>query len=296
MHQISSEHRDALAAAGLDPEGVRAVIAGALAEDLDGGVDITAAATIPPEHRCVVDLVVRAPGVLAGGAVAAAAFDIVGGSAVQATVQARDGARVAIGERVLTITGATREVLTAERTALNLLGHLSGVASATARWVEAVAGTRAQIRDTRKTMPGLRALEKYAVRCGGGVNHRMGLFDEALVKDNHIAAAGSAAAAFRAVRRAWPEAPVEVEVDDLEQLAEVLDAGATQVLLDNFPPPLLRRAVALNDGRATLEASGGLTLDTAAEVAGCGVDFIAVGGLTHSAPVLDIGADYREEA
>jgi nicotinate-nucleotide pyrophosphorylase (carboxylating) len=175
---------------------------------------------------------------------------------------------------------------------LNLLCHLSGVATLTSRWVEAVAGTGAAIRDTRKTSPGLRALEKYAVRCGGGVNHRMGLWDAALVKDNHVAAAGGVAAAFRAVRERFPGLPIEVECDTLTQVDEVLEAGADLILLDNMPPATMREAVAKARPRGVrLEASGGLSLDNAREVAETGVDFLAVGALTHSAPVLDLGLD-----
>ncbi len=204
-----------------------------------------------------------------------------------------DGERVAPGDVVLTATGRTRDLLLAERTALNLLCHLSGVATSTAAWVEAIAGTGARVRDTRKTTPGLRALEKYAVRCGGGVNHRMGLWDAALVKDNHVVAAGGVAAAFERVRRQFPGVPVEVEVDSLDQLAEVVDAGADLVLLDNFTPDATAAAVALVAGRCQLESSGGLTLEVAADYARTGVDFLAVGALTHSAPVLDLGADLR---
>jgi nicotinate-nucleotide pyrophosphorylase (carboxylating) len=182
-------------------------------------------------------------------------------------------------------------LLTGERTTLNLLCHLSGVATLTRRWVDAVAGTQAQVRDTRKTTPGLRALEKYAVRCGGGVNHRMSLSDAALVKDNHVVAAGGVVPAFAAVRGRWPGLLVEVEVDSLQELEEVLDAGADLVLLDNMPADVLRKAVELTAGRARLEASGGLTLESAAEVAATGVDYLAVGALTHSAPVLDIALD-----
>jgi nicotinate-nucleotide pyrophosphorylase (carboxylating) len=184
-----------------------------------------------------------------------------------------------------------RDLLTAERTALNMLGHLSGVATLTRRWVDEVAGTAAQIRDTRKTLPGLRALEKYAVRMGGGANYRMSLSDAVLVKDNHVAAAGGVVAAFELVRAAHPGLPLEVEVDTVEQARVVLDAGAELVLLDNMPLARLREVVAYAAGRARLEASGGLTLDTAREVAESGVDYLAVGALTHSAPVLDIGLD-----
>jgi nicotinate-nucleotide pyrophosphorylase (carboxylating) len=197
---------------------------------------------------------------------------------------------------MLTVTGPTHCLLVCERTALNLLCHLSGVATATAAWADALSGTRARVRDTRKTIPGLRALEKYAVRCGGGVNHRMGLWDAALVKDNHVVAAGGVAAAFRAVRTQFPGVPVEVEVDSLAQLAEVLKAGADLVLLDNFTPEQTAQAVRISAGRCQLESSGGLTLQSARAYADTGVDFLAVGALTHSASVLDIGADLREVA
>ena len=214
-------------------------------------------------------------------------------AAAEVTVVRADGDRVQRGDVVLTVTGRTRSLLVCERTALNLLCHLSGVATATAAWADALSGTRARVRDTRKTTPGLRALEKYAVRCGGGVNHRMGLWDAALVKDNHVVAAGGVAQAFEAVRTRFPGVPVEVEVDSLEQLAEVVDAGADLVLLDNFSPAQTADAVALVAGRCQLESSGGLSLHVAAAYAATGVDFLAVGALTHSAPVLDMGADLR---
>jgi nicotinate-nucleotide pyrophosphorylase (carboxylating) len=203
-----------------------------------------------------------------------------------------DGDRVGPGDVVLRATGPVRRLLTVERTTLNLLCHLSGVATLTRRWVDAVAGTGAAIRDTRKTSPGLRSLEKYAVRCGGGVNHRMGLWDAALVKDNHVAAAGGVAAAFAAVRQRFPGLPVEVECDTVEQVAEVIEAGADLVLLDNMAPDELRRSVELaRDRGVRTEASGGLSLEGAREVAATGVDYLAVGALTHSAPVLDLGLD-----
>lgn len=189
------------------------------------------------------------------------------------------------------VEGPLAGILTAERTALNFLGHLSGIATLTTAWVDAVAGTGAKIRDTRKTLPGLRALEKYAVRCGGGVNHRMSLSDAALIKDNHVAAAGSVTAALDAVGKLAPDLPAEVECDTLDQLEEAVAAGAGLILLDNFTVDELARAVEANGGRARLEASGGLRLEDAAAVAATGVDFLAVGALTHSAPVLDIGLD-----
>jgi nicotinate-nucleotide pyrophosphorylase (carboxylating) len=292
---------DALEAAGLDPAAIEALARSAVEEDLDGGVDVTSAATVPAQQRSVLDLVARRPGTVAGIPVAAAVFDVVSGGDAQVSLVVPDGTRVEAGTVLLTASGATRDLLTAERSALNLLCHLSGVATATAQWADALEGTRAKVRDTRKTTPGLRVLEKYAVRCGGGVNHRMSLSDAALVKDNHVVAAGGVAAAFEKVRAMWPGLPVEVEVDSLGQLTEVLDAGADLVLLDNFVPDQMRLAVVMADEhaavhgvpRALLEASGGLTLADAAAVGATGVDYIAVGALTHSAPVLDIGADLR---
>lgn len=291
----------ALEAAGLDVAAVEELVRATVAEDLAGGVDVTSAATVPADQRSVLDLVARAPGVVAGGPVAAAVFDVVSDGDTSVRVVVGDGRTVARGDVLVTATGRTRDLLTAERSALNLYCHLSGVATATAAWVSALAGSPTRVRDTRKTTPGLRALEKYAVRCGGGVNHRMALSDAALVKDNHVVAAGGVAAAFRAVRDMWPGLPVEVEVDSLEQLDEVLGAGADLVLLDNFTPEQMRQAVLrVRDGdgsdpadRPLLEASGGLTLADAAAVAATGVDYVAVGALTHSAKVLDIGADLR---
>lgn len=294
--RIAPRVRDELAAAGLDGDAVEALIQMAVEEDLDGGVDVTTVSTVPPEQRSVLELVARRAGVVAGVPVAAAVFSFVGGDAVTITEIARDGDPVAPGDVVLAVAGPTHVLLQAERPALNLLGHLSGIATLTSAWVAAVEGTGAQIRDTRKTTPGMRRLEKYAVRCGGGVNHRMSLSDAALVKDNHVIAAGGVAEAFAAVRERFPGIDVEVEVDSLEQLDEVLDAGADLVLLDNFTTEQMREAVRRTAGRARLEASGGLSLDVAAEVARTGVDYLAVGALTHSAPVLDIGADLREES
>jgi len=268
------------------------VIRVALAEDLADGPDVTSVATIAAGHRSQLDLVARADGVVAGLQVAQRVFEIVG--PIEVTVLAADGDRVRRGDVLLSAVGPTRDLLTAERTALNLLTHLSGVATATAAWVDALGPNGPKVRDTRKTLPGLRALQKYAVRCGGGVNHRMSLSDAALVKDNHVVAAGGVTEAFTAVRQAFPGVPVEVEVDSLEQLAEVLEAGADLVLLDNFTPAQMREAARVNGGRARLEASGGLTLADAPEVAGTGVDYVAVGALTHSVKALDIGADLRE--
>ena len=279
-----------LASVGLDPAMVASFAAAALDEDLAGGADVTTVATVPAARQGRADLVARAPGVVAGLPVAEAVFAFASAD-LDCTELAADGDQVVAGQPVLSVTGPIRAILTAERTALNLLCHLSGVATLTRRWVDAVAGTSAAIRDTRKTTPGMRALEKYAVRCGGGVNHRMSLSDAALIKDNHVAAAGSVARAFAAVRAQAPELPLEVECDTLEQVTEALAAGADLILLDNFTVADMAAAVRLADGQALLEASGGLTLASARAVAETGVDYLAVGALTHSAPALDIGLD-----
>jgi nicotinate-nucleotide pyrophosphorylase (carboxylating) len=273
------------------PEGTEELIERALAEDLTEAGDVTSLATIPAGHRSVGDVVARRDGVVAGLAVAEAVFARLG---VRRTgKRAEDGQAVAAGEVLMTVEGPTRALLTAERTALNLLTHLSGVATLTRRWVEAVEGTGARIRDSRKTLPGLRALEKYAVRAGGGVNHRMSLSDAALIKDNHVVAAGGVGAAFRAVRKHYPDVPIEVEVDTIEQLREVLAEGAEEILLDNFTVERLALAVQITKNQSKLEASGGLTLEMARAVAETGVDYLAVGALTHSAPALDIALDLR---
>lgn len=283
--------------ARLDPKALESLVLVAIEEDLDGGVDVTTVATVPPDQRATLDLVARGAGVAAGIPVAAAVFMAVSGDDdLDIFFGVDDGDRVEPGDVLLSVTGLTHELLRAERPALNMLGHLGGIATLTRAWADAIGGTKAAIRDTRKTTPGLRKLEKYAVRCGGGHNHRMSLSDAALVKDNHVLAAGGVAAAFEAVRAVFPDVPVEVEVDSMDQLDEVLAAGADLVLLDNFTPADMAAAVQRTAGRARLEASGGLTLANAAEVAATGVDFIAVGALTHSAPVLDIGADLRQEA
>ena len=290
MTELPGGISEKLASLGLDPAEVRLVIAAALAEDLRDGPDVTTLATIPADLNGTADVVARAPGVVAGLVVAEAVFAAQSGG-ISARRRVADGDRVAAGTTLMTVQGPLQAILTAERPALNLLTHLSGVATLTRLWADAIAGSGARIRDTRKTLPGLRMLEKYAVRCGGGVNHRMSLGDAALIKDNHVAAAGSVTAAFQAVSKLAPELPVEVECDTVEQVAEAVRAGAGLILLDNFAPALMREAVRLAGGRALLEASGGLRLENAAEVAGTGVDFLAVGALTHSAPALDIALD-----
>lgn len=282
-----------LADAGLDPRRVYDGVVDAVDEDLPGP-DVTSEATIPADATGWADLASRADGVLAGGAVAELVFRFVVGEPAELTRPVSDGRHVVRGDVVMSVRGPVLALLTAERTALNYLGHLSGVATTTRCWVDALEGTGARVRDTRKTTPGLRALEKYAVRCGGGTNHRRDLSDQALVKDNHVLAAGGVLEAFDAVRRRFPEVPVQVEVTTLEQLSDLLAAGAEEVLLDNMDVPTMKEAVAVNAGRARLEASGGLSLEDARVVAETGVDFLAVGALTHSAPVLDIGMDLRQ--
>jgi nicotinate-nucleotide pyrophosphorylase (carboxylating) len=279
----------------LDRRWVEDLVRATIEEDLAGGVDVTTTATVHAEQISVADFVARTDGVIAGLQIAELVLRMVAGKEeVEVEHSVVDGAAVRAGDVLLTVRGKTRQLLTAERTTLNLLGHLSGVATLTRRWVEALDGTGAVVRDTRKTMPLLRTLEKYAVRCGGGQNHRMGLSDAALIKDNHVIAAGGVAEAFQLVRKVFPDVPVEVEVDSVEDAVIAVEAGAELILLDNMDVPQLRSAVEQVAGRAKLEASGSLRLDNAREVAETGVDYLAVGALTHSAPVLDIAMDLQE--
>ncbi|NLU77347.1 carboxylating nicotinate-nucleotide diphosphorylase [Micromonospora sp. HNM0581] len=296
---MTGETERMLRVAGLDPDQVRRVVENALVEDLGpDGLDVTSTATVPAAQTDTADVVARADGVVAGLAVAAAVFELAAvatasGRTVEVSLVAHDGERVARGDVLATVTGPTRVLLTAERTALNLLSRMSGVATQTRAWADALAGSKAMVLDTRKTTPGLRALEKYAVRAGGGTNKRMGLYDVAMVKDNHKFAAGGVAAAYRRVREAFPEVPVQVEVDTLDEAVEAVEAGADFLLLDNMPPALLAEVVAAVGDRAELEATGGLTLADAPAVGATGVDFLSVGALTHSAPILDIALDLR---
>ncbi|MEU5642885.1 carboxylating nicotinate-nucleotide diphosphorylase [Streptomyces milbemycinicus] len=283
-----------LADAGLDPVKVEDIAHMAIEEDLDHGVDVTTVATIPEDAMATGDFTAREAGIVAGLHVAEAVLSIVCTDEFEVERHVEDGDRVAAGQRLLSVRTRTRDLLTAERSALNLLCRLSGIATATRAWADALEGTEAKVRDTRKTTPGLRVLEKYAVRCGGGVNHRMSLSDAALVKDNHVVAAGGVAQAFKAVRAEFPDVDVEVEVDTLDQIPPVLDAGADLILLDNFTLEQTRQAVELVAGRATLESSGRLTLANARAYGETGVDYLAVGALTHSSPILDIGLDLRE--
>ncbi|MBV9382172.1 MAG: carboxylating nicotinate-nucleotide diphosphorylase [Streptosporangiaceae bacterium] len=284
--------RAALLAAGLDPADTERAVRCALEEDFRYGPDVTSGATAGTGARAA-EVVARQPGVLAGVPVALAVLSAAGLDPGAAEVLRADGGRIRPGEKVLRVTAPLAALLGAERTMLNFMTRLSGIATATRAWVDAVAGTGAVVRDTRKTTPGLRQLEKYAVRCGGGANHRMGLGDAALIKDNHVAAAGGVAEAIRAVRAAAPDVPLEVECDTLPQVRESLEAGARFILLDNMDLARMRSAVALARGYrgVRLEASGGLRLETARAVAETGVDFLAVGALTHSSPALDLALD-----
>ncbi|WP_280181496.1 carboxylating nicotinate-nucleotide diphosphorylase [Nocardia farcinica] len=282
--------------AALDRDEVLALIRTALDEDLRYGPDVTTVATVPADAVVKASVVSRQPGTVAGIDVGLLVLDeVLGAGEYEITGRVADGTRVDPGQAVLGVVAPTRGLLTAERTVLNLICHLSGIATATAAWVDAVEGTDCKIRDSRKTLPGLRALQKYAVRVGGGVNHRMGLGDAALIKDNHVAAAGSVVEALRAVRALAPDIACEVEVDSLEQLDAVLAEDVELVLLDNFPLWQTQAAVQRRNATAPttkLESSGGLTLDVAADYARTGVDYLAVGALTHSVTVLDLGLDF----
>lgn len=281
---------------GLDPAEVDRVVTVALDEDLRDGPDVTTAACVPAGTEAIGEFRTRPAGVLAGAGVAVRVLERLCGDDLQVLDARADGDRLAPGDVALTVRAPLATLLTAERTALNLLCRLSGVATATAAWADLLAGTVTRVRDTRKTTPGLRALEKYAVRCGGGVNHRMSLGDAVLIKDNHVHAAGSVTAALRAARAVAGHLPCEVEVDSLEQLDEVLALDVELVLLDNFSPALCAEAVVRRDATnpsTGLEVSGGLTFDTASAYAAVGVDFVSVGALTHSAPSLDLGLDLR---
>lgn len=272
---------------------VTRAVADALAEDLGLAGDITTDATVDAGATAKAVVAARRPGILAGLDLAEAAFAAMDPSIMFTRAKA-DGDRIASGDVVASISGNARAILTGERVALNYLGRMSGIATLTRHYVDAIAGTKAAIVDTRKTTPGLRAFEKYAVRCGGGQNHRTGLFDAILIKDNHIVAAGGVEAALtRARTHAGHVVKIEIEVDTLQQLDHVLEHKVDVILLDNMPPETLREAVARVAGRALTEASGGVNLDTVRDIAEAGVDLISVGALTHSAPVLDLGLDFE---
>ncbi|GGE45033.1 nicotinate-nucleotide diphosphorylase (carboxylating) [Agaricicola taiwanensis] len=275
----------------LNPLLVRRAVEEALLEDLGRAGDVTTSATIPGDARATAVMAARGPGVIAGVDLAVAAFRALDPE-LSVTVHLNDGAAITRGDHVLTVAGNARAILTAERVALNFTGRLCGIASLTALYAAKVVGTQAHICCTRKTTPGLRVFEKYAVRCGGGMNHRFGLDDAVLIKDNHIAVAGGVAAALRGAKASVGHlVKIEIEVDTLDQLDQVLQEGADAVLLDNMTPDVLAEAVRRIDGRMVAEASGGVNLDTVAAIAGSGVDMISVGALTHSAPCLDLGLD-----
>ena len=276
----------------ISPLEIEEAVTRALAEDLGRAGDITSIATVPEGTRGRAVVVARKAGVVAGLPLVAATFRRLSGE-IEIAAHSRDGAAIKRGDKLMTISGDARAILGAERSALNFIGHLSGIASATAAFVERIAHTKARIICTRKTTPGLRALEKYAIRCGGGYNHRYGLDDAMLIKDNHIAVAGGIRAVLtRAKQAAGHLVKIEIEVDSLDQLQEVLDVGlADVVLIDNFEPAAMRRAVAMVAGRLVIEASGGITLDSAAAIAETGIDYLSSGSLTHSVQNLDIGLD-----
>ncbi|BCH66048.1 nicotinate-nucleotide diphosphorylase (carboxylating) [Agrobacterium vitis] len=273
---------------------VEPLVRNALSEDLGLAGDITSMAVIPADHRSTVQIASRRDGVIAGLDASAIAFELVDPDLVM-TPHVSDGAAVKAGDVLATISGSSRSLLTGERVALNFLGHLSGIATVTRQIVDAVSGTKAAVACTRKTTPGLRALEKYAVRMGGGMNHRFALYDAVLIKDNHVAIAGSVTQAIlRARGGVGHMVKIEVEVDTLDQLREAMEIGVDAVLLDNMTPEQLREAVEIVAGRSITEASGGITPQTARAVAQSGVDLLSVGWITHSAPVLDIGLDFVE--
>ncbi|WP_027343030.1 carboxylating nicotinate-nucleotide diphosphorylase [Hamadaea tsunoensis] len=290
----------ALRTQGLDPADVQRIVLNALLEDLGPEwIDVTSAATIPAEQFDTADIVARAPGVVAGLAVAATVFEEVealdDGSGTRTSVKLvkHDGERVVRGDVLATVSGPTRVLLMAERTALNVLSRMSGVATHTRAWADELEGTKATVLDTRKTTPGLRILEKYAVRAGGGTNKRMGLYDVAMIKDNHKLAAGSITKAYHRVREAFPGLTVQVEVEVLAEAVEAVEAGATFLLCDNMTPEQLREVVTAVGGRAELEATGNLVLSVARAYAETGVDYLSVGALTHSSPIVDIALDLR---
>jgi nicotinate-nucleotide pyrophosphorylase (carboxylating) len=304
IHTTLAEIEGLVTAAGLDLDALSLIVSEALDEDLGGrgvlppgtgaGLDVTSYATIPAARTARGDFVVREPGTVAGLPVAAYTVALVCSPAgdFELALHATDGDRVERGDALISVTGNARALLTAERVALNLITMMSGVATATRAWADALAGTNTKVRDSRKTLPGLRMLQKYAVRVAGGINHRMSLADAALIKDNHVIAAGGVVEAYRAVRESFPDMPVEVEVTSVEQAREVVAAGASDILLDNMSTDAMAAIVAELADRATFEASGGLTLLNATAVAQTGVNFVAVGAITHSAPALDIALDF----
>lgn len=283
--------RENIKTLGLSPNHIFQQVKDAIAEDLAGGQDITSVATISESAVVNAEFISRSAGVVSGLHVAAAVLEYCGINHYEVLVD--EGAKVSAGKVLITAQGNTRKLLLAERSALNFLSHLSGISTLTNQWVLAVTGTKCQIRDTRKTTPGLRHLEKFAVRMGGGVNHRLGLSQAALIKDNHILATGSISKAFNAIKKEFPGKEIEIEVDSIEQLKEVISLKPELILLDNMSVEQCIEAVSITAGSVALEASGGITINNAKAYAATGVNYLAIGALTHSAPALDIGLDFK---
>jgi len=285
--------RDNLKTIGLSPNHIFQQVKEAISEDLAGGEDITSVATITDSQVSTADFICRADGTVSGLHVAAAVLEYCGINHYEVLVD--EGAKVSAGKILITVQANTRKLLLAERTAINFLSHLSGISTSTSKWVSELSGTKCKVRDTRKTTPGLRQLEKFAVRMGAGLNHRISLSESALIKDNHIVAAGSITNAFKLVKQKFPNKKIEIEVDTLEQLSEAILLKPDLILLDNMSVDQCIKAVSITNGTVKLEASGGLTLENAKAYANTGIDYMAVGALTHSAPILDIGLDFRKE-
>ena len=284
--------RDNLKNLGLSPNHIFQQVKDAISEDLAGGQDLTSVATITQSQVSTADFTTRASGVVSGLHVVAAVLEYCGVNHYEVLVD--EGAKVSAGKVLITAQGNTQKILLAERTALNFLSHLSGISTLTNQWVSEISGTKCQIRDTRKTTPGLRMLEKFAVRVGGGVNHRLSLSQAALIKDNHIMAAGSISDAFNAVKKMYPDKSIEIEVDSIDQLKEAITLKPDLILLDNMSTNQCSEAVSITNGLVKLEASGGITITNAKAYAATGVDYLAIGSLTHSVPALDIGLDFRK--
>jgi nicotinate-nucleotide pyrophosphorylase (carboxylating) len=284
--------RDNLKNLGLSPNHIFQQVKDAISEDLAGGQDLTSVATITQSQVSTADFTTRASGVVSGLHVVAAVLEYCGVNHYEVLVD--EGAKVSAGKVLITAQGNTQKILLAERTALNFLSHLSGISTLTNQWVSEISGTKCQIRDTRKTTPGLRMLEKFAVRMGGGVNHRLSLSQAALIKDNHIMAAGSISDAFNAIKKMYPDKSIEIEVDSIGQLKEAITLKPDLILLDNMSTNQCSEAVSITNGLVKLEASGGITITNAKAYAATGVDYLAIGSLTHSAPALDIGLDFRK--
>ena len=284
--------RDNLKNLGLSPNHIFQQVKDAISEDLAGGQDLTSVATITQSQVSTADFTTRASGVVSGLHVVAAVLEYCGVNHYEVLVD--EGAKVSAGKVLITAQGNTQKILLAERTALNFLSHLSGISTLTNQWVSEISGTKCQIRDTRKTTPGLRMLEKFAVRMGGGVNHRLSLSQAALIKDNHIMAAGSISGAFNAIKKMYPDKLIEIEVDSIDQLKEAITLKPDLILLDNMSTDQCSQAVSITNGLVKLEASGGITITNAKAYAATGVDYLAIGSLTHSAPALDIGLDFRK--